>query len=81
MVLAVARKPELVTPLRRIFAGDREPVAAVSRAVIDSGACDEARARAVAHTREAIDGLAGIKASPARLLLEGVAQQLAARVG
>jgi octaprenyl-diphosphate synthase len=81
LVLAVAKKPELIAPLRRIFAGDREPVPAVSRAVIDSGACDEARTRAVAHTREAIEALGAIEASPARLLLEDVARQLAARVG
>jgi octaprenyl-diphosphate synthase len=80
LVLAVARKPELITPLRRIYAGDREPVQAVSRAVIDSGACDEARARAALFTSGAIAALGAVKPSPARTLLEGVAQQLAARV-
>jgi octaprenyl-diphosphate synthase len=80
LVLAVARKPELITPLRRLYAGDREPVVAVSRAVIDSGACDEAQSRAAAYTREAIDALSAVRPSPARHLLEDVARQLAARV-
>jgi octaprenyl-diphosphate synthase len=79
LVLAVARMPELVQPLKRIYAGDREPVTLVSRAVIESGACEEVRRRASAHTRSAVDALKHVKPGPARVLLEGVAQQLAAR--
>ncbi len=79
LVLAVARMPELVQPLKRIYAGDREPVTLVSRAVIESGACDEVRRRASAHTRSAVDALRSVQPGPARVLLENVAQQLAAR--
>ena len=79
LVLAVARMPELVQPLKRIYAGDREPVTLVSRAVVESGACDEVRRRASAHTRSAVEALSAVKPGPARILLESVAQQLAAR--
>jgi octaprenyl-diphosphate synthase len=79
LVLAVARMPELVQPLKRIYAGDREPVTLVSRAVVESGACDEVRRRASAHTRSAVEALSAVQPGPARVLLETVAQQLAAR--
>lgn len=79
LVLAVAKMPELVAPLRRIYAGDREPVAAVSRAVLDSGACDEARKRAFDFTNGAVASLASVTPSPARTLLQHVANELAAR--
>jgi octaprenyl-diphosphate synthase len=79
LVLAVARMPELVQPLKRIYAGDREPVTLVSRAVVESGACDEVRRRASAHTRSAVDALRSVQPGPARVLLESVAEQLAAR--
>ena len=79
LVLAVARRPELAVPLGRIFAGDREPVAAVSRTVVECGACDEVRSRARAHTRRAIEALEVVAKSPARSLLESVAGELAER--
>lgn len=79
LVLAVARMPELVHPLRRIYAGDREPVQAVSRAVVESGVCDEVRRRASAYTQRAVEDLSSVAAGPARILLEVVAQELAAR--
>ncbi len=79
LVLAVARRPELVGPLRRIYAGDREPVELVSRAVLECGACDEVRRRARTFTTEAIAALDEIAPSPARVLLQNVAEQLAAR--
>jgi octaprenyl-diphosphate synthase len=81
LVLTVARRPELVSALRRIFAGDREPVLAVSRAVVESGACDEVRRRATTCTRLAIEAIQGVAPSPARSVLEHVATELAARVG
>lgn len=80
LVLTVARRPELVSALRRIFAGDREPVLAVSRAVVESGACEEVRRRATTCTRLAIEAIAGVAPSPARSVLEQVATELAARV-
>jgi octaprenyl-diphosphate synthase len=79
LVLAVARMPALVEPLRRIYAGDREPVQAVSRAVVESGACEEVRRRASAYTQRAVEDLSLVAAGPARVLLEHVAQELAAR--
>jgi octaprenyl-diphosphate synthase len=79
LVLAVARRPDLVAPLRRIYAGDREPVAAVSRAVVESGACEEARRRAAEYTRGAVEALRDVRPSPARSVLEHVASELAAR--
>jgi len=79
LVLAVARMPELVQPLQRIYAGDGESVNLVSRAVVESGACDEVRRRASDHTRSAVEALRTVQPGPARVLLESVAQQLAAR--
>ena len=79
LVLAVARMPELVSPLKRIYAGDFEPVTAVSRAVLESGACDEVRRRASDHTRRAVEALGLVQPGPARVLLESVARELAAR--
>jgi octaprenyl-diphosphate synthase len=79
LVLAAARNPDLAQPLRRIFAGDREPVSLVSRLVIESGACDEVRARARAHTERAVRVLDAVPKSPARSLLASVADELAAR--
>lgn len=80
LVLAVARRPALIQPLSEIHAGDARRVAEVSRAVIESGACDEVRERAKRHTEQAVAQLVGIAPSPARTLLEQVAFQLALRV-
>ncbi len=80
LVLAVAKDAELRAPLARIFAGDREPVVAVSRAVVESGACSEVRKRAEGHTKKAVQALEGIAMSPARSLLTGVAEALSARM-
>ena len=80
LVLAVARMPELVGPLRRIHSGDREAVPLVSRAVVESGACDEVRRRAIDCTRQAVDALSDVAPSPARSVLEHVARELAERV-
>lgn len=79
LVLAVARAPELHAPLKRIFAGDHEPVSEISRRVVESGACDEVRSRARAHTERALDALSAVAPSPARSLLEAVARELAGR--
>jgi octaprenyl-diphosphate synthase len=80
LVLTVARRPELVSALRRIFSGDREPVLAISRAVVEGGACEEVRRRATACTRLAIESIEHIAPSPARSVLSHVATELAARV-
>jgi octaprenyl-diphosphate synthase len=79
LVLAVARRPELAQALRRIHAGDREPVQLVSQAVIETGACDEVRRRASKYTQGAVEALSSIVPGPARVLLENVAEELARR--
>ncbi|HYP87627.1 MAG TPA: polyprenyl synthetase family protein [Polyangiaceae bacterium] len=79
LVLAVARRPELAQALRRIHAGDREPVQLVSRAVIETGACDEVRRRAGEYTQTAVEALSSLMPGPARVLLENVASELARR--
>ena len=79
LVLTAAKDPALMAPLRRIFAGDQEPVAQVSRSVAESGACDEVRRRAREHTSRAIGALEAVANSPARSLLASVASELAAR--
>jgi len=79
LVLTAAQDPALMAPLRRIFAGDQEPVAHVSRVVAQSGACDEVRRRAREHTARAIGALETVANSPARSLLASVAGELAAR--
>ncbi|HEY6081466.1 MAG TPA: polyprenyl synthetase family protein [Polyangiaceae bacterium] len=79
LVLAVARRPELAQSLKRIHAGDREPVQMVSEAVIETGACEEVRRRAAHFTQSAVDALSSVAPGPARLLLENVAAELARR--
>ena len=79
LVLAATREPNLMGPLRRIFAGDQEPVAHVSQSVVASGACTEVRRRAREHTGRAVAALEGVAMSPARSLLTSVASELAAR--
>jgi octaprenyl-diphosphate synthase len=79
LVLAVARRPELASSLRRIHAGDREPVQMVSQAVIETGACDEVRRRAGEYTQTAVEALSSLVPGPARVLLENVASALALR--
>lgn len=80
LVLTVADRPDLVTLLQRIHAGDQEPVEFVGRQVLASGACEVVRGLARQHTDLAVQELAGIGESPARNLLTEVARQLAARV-
>jgi octaprenyl-diphosphate synthase len=79
LVLAVARRPELAHSLRRIHAGDREPVQFVSQAVIETGACEEVRRRAGQYTQTAVEALSSLVPGPARVLLENVASELARR--
>jgi octaprenyl-diphosphate synthase len=79
LVLTVKEQPELLRDLKRIYAGDSEPVASVSAAVQQSGACDEVRRRAREYTRLGLESLRSIAPSPARSLLEIVATELTAR--
>jgi octaprenyl-diphosphate synthase len=80
LVLAVRRVPELLGPVRRLHAGQGEPIEYISRVVIESGACDEVRERASQSTQRALEALRHIPPSPARLLLEQVAEELGGRV-
>lgn len=79
LVLTVETEPGLLNSLRRIQAGDLEPIPVVSAAVQRSGACEEVRRRARAHTERALSAVRTIAESPARSLLESVADDLAAR--
>ena len=80
LVLAIERRPELSLLVSRIHAGDAEPVAEVSRQVIESGACDEVRRRARSYADKARAALERIPVSPARQLLEIVALEMTARL-
>ncbi len=79
LVLTVAERPELAQTLQRLHAGDRDSLAVISRAVMESGACNEVRRRASECTRRAIGALAGVSPSPARSVLENVAAELSRR--
>ena len=79
LVLSAAKDPTLMGPLRRVFAGDHEPVGPISRSVVESGACDEVRRRAREHTARATAALDAVAMSPARSLLASVASELASR--
>ncbi len=81
LVLAVSAQPELLQAVRRIHAGDLEPVSLLGRMVVASGACEIVRQRAVAVTERAIDTLRPIRTTPSKELLVDVARELAARVG
>jgi octaprenyl-diphosphate synthase len=80
LVLAAAKEPSLLELLRKIHAGDQEPVARVSQVVIASGACEEVRRRAKDCTEKAVAELRTLPPTPARRLLEASAFQLAERV-
>jgi octaprenyl-diphosphate synthase len=79
LVLAIQKDPSLETLVSRIHSGDPEPVAEVSRRVIESGSCDEVRARARDYTDRAISSLSGVPRSPSRMLLEVVAREMTRR--
>jgi octaprenyl-diphosphate synthase len=80
LVLAVERRPELRDPVARIHAGDGAgELERVRAAVLECGACDEARRRAGQYTDLAVAALRGVEPGPARSLLEGVAWELAGR--
>ncbi|MBM4362430.1 MAG: polyprenyl synthetase family protein [Deltaproteobacteria bacterium] len=79
LVLALERDPELVHPVTRIHRGDDSPLAEVRRRVVASGACDEVRRIADAHTDRALESLRLVPRSPARDLLEETIVRLARR--
>jgi octaprenyl-diphosphate synthase len=80
LVLAVRRVPGLLEVVKSFHAGRDVPIGDISRAVIESGACDEVRDRATRATGRAVEALHRVPPSPARLLLEQVARELGDRV-
>jgi octaprenyl-diphosphate synthase len=81
LVLALERQHDLIHPVRRVHAGDDAPLAEVRTRVLETGACDEVRKLAAAHTTRALDVIAGVRPSAARTLLESVVAELAERSG
>lgn len=79
LVLACAEEPSLLAELRRVHAGETDSVDHIAMAVRRTGVCRVVRERAIAATDEALAALRGIRATPARRLLEGVASELALR--
>jgi octaprenyl-diphosphate synthase len=79
LVLAAARDPSLTSAIENAHAGDDTAMKRIQRQVLESGACDEVRRRALEQTRRALDALSIIDASPAKELLVQVAEQLSAR--
>ncbi len=80
LVLAIQRDQELKSLVMKIHAGDESVVREVSRRVIDSGACQEVRARAQDFTDRAIGSLRKLPPSSSRQLLEIVAREMTQRV-
>ena len=80
LVLAVRRAPELLDQVQRLHAGQEVAIEDISHVVIESGACDEVRERATHATLRALESLRHVPPSPARLLLEQVAEELGSRV-
>ncbi len=81
LVLAMQRVPDLAEKVRRIHAGDADGIDAMSRAVVESGACVDVRDRAARATGDAISALERVPESPWRDLLEAAARELAQRGG
>lgn len=76
LVLALERNAELIDPVRRIYRGDDEPLDEVCRSVVESGACDEVRRAAHAHTARALEVLQQVPRSTPRAMLELVVADL-----
>lgn len=80
LVLAVQRFPEIMEDLLKIHAGDLSRINVVASRVIESGACQSVRAQAKTLTQHAITTLKSLGDSPPLKLLEGVAEDLVARI-
>jgi geranylgeranyl pyrophosphate synthase len=81
LVLTLERDPALIATVRRIHRGDDAPLAEVRAKVLQSGACEETRELADAHTKRALEVLRAAPQSQARSLLEDVVGRLATRNG
>ncbi len=80
LVLAIQKNPSLEDLVAKIHGGDGSVVAEVSRLVVESGSCNEVRARALDYTERALSALNKLPSSPARALLEVVAREMTRRV-
>src|SRR5512133_97051 len=80
LVLAVRAQPELLQAVRRIHAGDLEPIPYLGRRVVASGACGAVREQATRVTELAIATLSPIPSTRAKELLVSVASELATRI-
>lgn len=81
LVLAIERRTDLVDLVRRIHAGDDDPLPEVRKRVLETRACDDVRRLAAQSTTRALEVLAGVRESPARALLENVVGELVERSG
>jgi len=80
LVLAIEKDPSLSELVAKIHAGDASSVDEVSRRVLESGSCEEVRARALDYTEKAVEALALIEDSPAKALMAVVAREMTRRV-
>lgn len=83
LLRAIGRDPSILERVRKLRGSeDPEPALAaeIAAAIVASGGCDEARARAVSESRRALLALDAVPRGPARDALAQVAEDLAARV-
>jgi octaprenyl-diphosphate synthase len=79
LLLAIEERPRLAAIVDRARAGDDTAAADILAAVRDVRGSERARARAAAHTRNALDALASLPPSPARDLFATLATELTTR--
>ncbi|MGZ3417583.1 MAG: polyprenyl synthetase family protein [Polyangiales bacterium] len=86
LLRAVARDPAILERVKRLRAAamegevDESQASELATAIVASGACDDARARAAAESSRALLALEAVPKGPARDALGQVAEDLAARV-
>jgi octaprenyl-diphosphate synthase len=86
LLRAVARDPAILEKVKRLRAAamegevDESHAAEIATAIVSSGACDDARARAQAESSRALQALEAVPRGPARDALGQVAEDLAARI-
>jgi octaprenyl-diphosphate synthase len=79
LALAARVYPEIGEWIGRVRDGERDLIDAIKERVVQSGACEQVRARAERETDLAISALQGVRACPARALLESIAGALVTR--
>lgn len=79
LVLAIERRPDLMTSVRAIYDGDAALLDEVREQVLETNAHEDVRRRAVEYTTRAVSVLRDVPASEARWMLESVALQLTQR--